>query len=62
MIKKNCNPGWNHTFVFEDVSVLELQERCLELTIWDYEKLASNDFLGGVRLNLGTGGFYKLDV
>lgn len=55
VIKKNCSPAWNHTFIFEDVSLLELQERCLELTIWDYEKLASNDFLGGTRLNLGTG-------
>ncbi|XP_053397825.1 uncharacterized protein LOC123552334 isoform X2 [Mercenaria mercenaria] len=55
VIKKDCSPVWNHTFVFEDVTLMELRERCLELTIWDYEKLASNDFLGGVRLNLGTG-------
>jgi len=27
----------------------------VELTIWDHEKLLSNEFLGGVRLNLGTG-------
>lgn len=55
VIKKDCNPVWNHTFVFEDVTLAELRERCLDLTVWDYEKLASNDFLGGVRLNLGTG-------
>ncbi|KAL4232833.1 Sytl5p [Mactra antiquata] len=55
VMRKDCNPVWNHTFVFEDVTLMELRERCLELTIWDYEKLTSNDFLGGVRLNLGTG-------
>ncbi|KAL3881625.1 hypothetical protein ACJMK2_028041 [Sinanodonta woodiana] len=55
VVKKNCNPVWNYKMVFEDMSRTELAERCLELTIWDHEKLASNDFLGGVRLNLGTG-------
>ncbi|CAH1799960.1 unnamed protein product [Owenia fusiformis] len=55
VVKKNCNPVWNHTFVFEDVPLADLKERSLELTIWDYDRLSSNDFLGGVRLNLGTG-------
>jgi bitesize isoform, putative len=55
VIKKTCNPRWNHTFVFEDILLDDLRERCLEVTIWDYDKLTSNDFLGGVRLSLGTG-------
>ncbi|GFV28122.1 synaptotagmin-like protein 4 [Trichonephila clavipes] len=55
VFKKSCNPKWNHTFVYEDVSLEDLKERCLELTIWDYDKITSNDFLGGVRLCLGTG-------
>lgn len=33
----------------------ELHERSLELTVWDHDRLTTNDFLGGVRLNLGTG-------
>jgi synaptotagmin-like protein len=37
--------------VFDDVTVEHLKEKSLELTIWDYDKLTSNDFLGGVRLN-----------
>lgn len=28
---------------------------CLELTIWDKEAFSSNIFLGGVRLNSGSG-------
>lgn len=55
VVKRNCNPVWNHTFVFENVSWMELKERSLELTVWDYDRIVSNDFLGGVRLNLGTG-------
>lgn len=62
VFKKSCNPKWNHTFVYDDVSLDDLRERCLELTIWDYDKITSNDFLGGVRLCLGTGKYQGRDV
>lgn len=55
VVKKTVNPVWNHTFVYEDVTLQELAERCLELTVWDHDRLASNEFLGGVRFSLGTG-------
>ena len=55
VVKRNCNPEWNHTFVFEDVSWEELRERAMELTVWDHDRFTSNDFLGGVRLGLGKG-------
>ncbi|XP_053209779.1 LOW QUALITY PROTEIN: uncharacterized protein LOC128393612 [Panonychus citri] len=55
VIKKTVNPRWNHTFEVSDITTNDLQTRCLELTIWDYDKLTSNDFLGGVRLSLGQG-------
>ena len=54
-MKKNCNPQWKHTFVFDDVSGEDLRERGLELSIWDHDRFTSNDFLAGVRLSLGTG-------
>ncbi|CAL1261374.1 unnamed protein product [Larinioides sclopetarius] len=62
VFKKSCNPKWNHTFIYEDVSLEDLKERCLELTIWDYDKITSNDFLGGVRLCLGTGKYQGREV
>lgn len=62
VIKKSCNPKWNHTFVYEDMTVQDLHERCLELTIWDYDKITSNDFLGGIRLSLGAGKCNGRDV
>lgn len=58
--KRTLSPVWNHTFVYEDVSLDELSERALELTIWDHDRLASNEFLGGIRLSLGTGKFHGL--
>lgn len=60
VIKKNLNPQWHETFVFEDVELEELQERCLEITVWDHDNLSSNDFLGGLRLGNGTGELGKI--
>ncbi|XP_036126540.1 synaptotagmin-like protein 4 isoform X2 [Molossus molossus] len=55
VMKKTLNPHYNHTFVYNGVKLEDLQHICLELTVWDREPLASNDFLGGVRLGVGTG-------
>ncbi|KAL1139730.1 hypothetical protein AAG570_006708, partial [Ranatra chinensis] len=60
VVRRTCNPAWNHTFTYNNVSLPELSERSLELTIWDHDRLASNEFLGGVRLNLGSGMKYNI--
>jgi hypothetical protein len=49
------NPAWNHTFTFRGVSVDDLRQRGLELIVWDHSPENGNDFVGGVRLSLGTG-------
>ncbi|XP_055849459.1 synaptotagmin-like protein 2 isoform X2 [Episyrphus balteatus] len=54
VIKKSSNPMWNFTFVYEDLTVSELSKRALELTVWDHDRLISNQFIGGVRFSLGT--------
>ncbi|XP_059218952.1 uncharacterized protein LOC106088861 isoform X5 [Stomoxys calcitrans] len=58
IVKRSTNPSWTYTFVYEDVSLEDLSERALELTVWDHDRLASNEFLGGVRFSLGTGKSY----
>ncbi|KAF0886708.1 SYTL5 protein, partial [Crocuta crocuta] len=40
----------------------DIRNVCLELTVWDKEAFSSNIFLGGVRLNSGTGTSYGKNV
>ncbi|XP_066571154.1 synaptotagmin-like protein 4 [Amia ocellicauda] len=55
VVKKTLNPHYDHTFVYKDLSLEDLKNMCLELTVWDREAMSSNDFLGGIRLSTGTG-------
>ncbi|KAM5221335.1 synaptotagmin-like protein 5 isoform 2-T2 [Ctenodactylus gundi] len=55
VVKKSVNPQWNHTFMFSGLYPQDIKNVCLELTIWDKEAFSSNVFLGGVRLNSGSG-------
>ncbi|XP_051505574.1 synaptotagmin-like protein 4 isoform X1 [Myxocyprinus asiaticus] len=54
VVKKTLNPHYDHTFIYKELSLEQLKDMCLELTVWDRETLSSNDFLGGVRLGLGA--------
>ncbi|XP_020835296.1 synaptotagmin-like protein 5 [Phascolarctos cinereus] len=62
VIKKNVNPQWNHTFLFSGLGPQDIKNVCLELTVWDKEALSSNIFLGGVRLNSGSGKSHGKEV
>ncbi|KAG8508095.1 Synaptotagmin-like protein 5 [Galemys pyrenaicus] len=55
VVKRSVNPQWNHTFLFSGLYPQDIKNVCLELTVWDKEAFASNIFLGGVRLNSGSG-------
>uniref|UniRef100_A0A1A8FL60 Synaptotagmin-like protein 5 n=1 Tax=Nothobranchius korthausae TaxID=1143690 RepID=A0A1A8FL60_9TELE len=60
--RRTVNPHWNHTFTYCGLQPGDLNNICLELTVWDKEALSSNVFLGGVRLGAGTGKSYGSDV
>nr|XP_042904930.1 uncharacterized protein LOC107436800 isoform X2 [Parasteatoda tepidariorum] len=62
IVKKSRHPKWYYTVIYEDLSVDDLRERSLELTVWDYDKITSNHFLGGVRLNTGSGLYHGVPV
>uniref|UniRef100_A0A8C9R297 Synaptotagmin-like protein 5 n=1 Tax=Scleropages formosus TaxID=113540 RepID=A0A8C9R297_SCLFO len=62
VVKKSVNPKWNHTFTYCGLQPGDLNNVCLELTVWDKESLSSNVFLGGVRLGAGTGQSYGKEV
>ncbi|XP_029441894.1 synaptotagmin-like protein 2 [Rhinatrema bivittatum] len=61
VIKKDPNPVFNHTIVYDGFHTEDLKDACVELTVWDHEKL-TNHFLGGIRLGLGTGYSYGIPV
>ncbi|XP_064207226.1 synaptotagmin-like protein 2 isoform X12 [Anguilla rostrata] len=54
VLRKTANPVFNHTMVYDGFRAEDLEEACVELTVWDHDRL-NNHFLGGVRLSLGTG-------
>ncbi|KAK1797867.1 hypothetical protein P4O66_008210 [Electrophorus voltai] len=62
VVRRSVNPRWNHTFTYCGLQHSDLDSVCLELTVWDKEPLASNVFLGGVRLGAGTGLSYGKEV
>ncbi|KAJ7989996.1 hypothetical protein DPEC_G00310270 [Dallia pectoralis] len=61
VVKKNQEPVYNHAMVYDGFRAGEAKEACCELTVWDHNTL-SNQFLGGVRLSLGTGQSYGKKV
>lgn len=54
VVKKSQDPVYNHAMVYDGFKTGEVTEACCELTVWDHNTLA-NQFLGGLRLSLGTG-------
>ncbi|XP_065115064.1 synaptotagmin-like protein 2 isoform X7 [Paramisgurnus dabryanus] len=61
VVKRSSNPEFNHTLVYEGFRPEDLKEACVELTVWDHERLHSH-FIGGIRLGPGTGKSYGADV
>lgn len=54
IIKRTLNPTFDHKFSYEELSPDDLKEKVLEITIYDFDRASSDEFLGGVRLGLGT--------
>ena len=45
---------FNHTMVYDGFRPEDLKEACVEITVWDHDRL-NNHYIGGLRLGLGTG-------
>ncbi|KAF1379008.1 hypothetical protein PFLUV_G00196610 [Perca fluviatilis] len=61
VVKRTANPMFNHTMVYDGFRPEDLREACVEITVWDHDRL-NNHHIGGLRLGLGTGKSYGLDV
>ena len=56
VIKDNLNPDWEEKFSYEKVSLQDLESnKVLEVTVWDFNKGSSSDFIGGLRLGPAPG-------
>lgn len=53
--KKTLNPEYNEEFVYE-ISHRDLANKSLELTVWDHDVGKSNDFIGGIVLDIKSSG------
>lgn len=53
MVNTN-QPSWNQTFVYAGIRPQDLRSRVLEVTVWDYDRFGSNEFLGEVIIDLGN--------
>ncbi|NXB59903.1 SYTL3 protein, partial [Struthidea cinerea] len=51
VLKKEAYPQWKHLFVFDGVTLAQLQQSCLHLTVWHKSNFSTSDqFLGGAKL------------
>ncbi|XP_028268148.1 double C2-like domain-containing protein alpha [Parambassis ranga] len=55
VMRKTLNPEFNEEFFYE-ISLSELTNKTLEVTVWDYDLGRSNDFIGGVCLSCHSQG------
>ncbi|XP_058409340.1 synaptotagmin-like protein 1 [Diceros bicornis minor] len=61
VVRRSLSPVFNHTMVYDGFGPADLRQACAELSLWDHGALASRQ-LGGIRLSLGTGSSYGLQV
>ncbi|KHJ43697.1 C2 domain protein [Trichuris suis] len=63
---ETCHPVWHQTMLYRDVSEMDIEQKIIEITVWDYDQYSSNDFLGEVLVDLssveldGTTAWYTL--
>ncbi|XP_014643707.1 PREDICTED: protein piccolo [Ceratotherium simum simum] len=53
-VQKSLNPEWNQTVIYKSISMEQLKKKTLEVTVWDYDRFSSNDFLGEVLIDLSS--------
>ncbi|XP_053575139.1 protein piccolo [Bombina bombina] len=53
-VQKSLNPEWNQTVIYKNISMEQIKKKTLEVTVWDYDRFSSNDFLGEVLIDLSN--------
>lgn len=47
-IMNSNEPTWNQTFMYYGVTPEDLPNLLLEITVWDYDRMGPNEFMGEV--------------
>uniref|UniRef100_A0A5K3FTL5 Clathrin_bdg domain-containing protein n=1 Tax=Mesocestoides corti TaxID=53468 RepID=A0A5K3FTL5_MESCO len=53
-IPNTLEPEWQQTVVFMNCLKRTLKKRVLEVTVWDFDRLKMNDFMGQAIIHLGS--------
>ncbi|XP_045554704.1 protein piccolo isoform X1 [Salmo salar] len=53
-VQRSLNPEWNQTVIYKNIHLEQLKKKTLEVTVWDYDRSSSNDFLGEVLIDLSN--------
>ncbi|XP_028970716.2 protein piccolo isoform X4 [Esox lucius] len=53
-VQRSVNPEWNQTVIYKNIHLEQLKKKTLEVTVWDYDRSSSNDFLGEVLIDLSN--------
>ncbi|XP_039210547.1 protein piccolo isoform X4 [Crotalus tigris] len=53
-LQKSLNPEWNQTVIYKSIFMEQLKKKTLEVSVWDYDRFSSNDFLGEVLIELSS--------
>ena len=51
---RTLNPYWDQEFIFNDITFNDLSNKVLQVTVHDAAASNKNNFLGAVRLGMGT--------
>ncbi|GAV03864.1 hypothetical protein RvY_14233 [Ramazzottius varieornatus] len=51
-IMQTLNPEWKETFTFQSIDPNEIHHKQIEITVWDWDRLSADDFLGEVIVDL----------
>ena len=51
-IMQTLNPEWKETFSFGSIDPNEIHHKQIEITVWDWDRLSTDDFLGEVIVDL----------
>ena len=49
---QTLNPEWKETFTFQSIDPNEIHHKQIEITVWDWDRLSADDFLGEVNVDL----------